>query len=282
MMGQWIDETETLRTTKMARGGRDYLLGVVDAEAEFMESVANELLTACCRIWMRKGNELTEAFGTAVFERYLNLFFKERRLFFFRRLERKKRKSEDGPLVPQFSQEDRKAAVDQYERLLRVLQARLRLRVAAGVDAFAPAIQVLRVTRSKRRGGKASNSKKRSIILDAIRMNLTGREYCKCLDSYKVPPSNQWLAYEWPNSYEKAYLASPKWKKRIQDEKCNYRRRAAIPSSISFPSSLVTPLLTSNRKRGDLAPQHWRILSLTRQFGMTQMRELPKCARFNL
>ena len=135
MMGQWIDETETLRTTKMARGGRDYLLGVVDAEAEFMESVANELLTACCRIWMRKGNELTEAFGTAVFERYLNPFFKERRLFFFRRLERKKRKSEDGPLVPQFSQEDRKAAVDQYERLLRVLQARLRLRVAAGVDA---------------------------------------------------------------------------------------------------------------------------------------------------
>lgn len=61
-------------------------------------------------------------------------------------------------------------------------------------------------------------------IFAALQAGDEGRKYCKTVDKYRPPISPDWLEDDWPGTYWKAYSDSPKWAKRIQNQKTKFRK----------------------------------------------------------
>ena len=71
---------------------------------------------------------------------------------------------------------------------------------------------------------KAKRPKRRdTVIFGAIQAGLKGLKYCALLDQRKAQLPSAWTDEGCPDTYAEANR-SPKWRKRIQDEKSRYRR----------------------------------------------------------
>jgi hypothetical protein len=71
---------------------------------------------------------------------------------------------------------------------------------------------------------KAKRPKRRdTVIFGAIQAGLKGPKYCALLDQRNAQLPSAWTDEGCPDTYAEANR-SPKWRKRIQDEKCRYRR----------------------------------------------------------
>jgi len=66
---------------------------------------------------------------------------------------------------------------------------------------------------------------RRKVIFGAIQAGDEGMGYCKTLDDRKLRVPTAWTEGGCPSNYLDAYRASPKWRKRIQDEKSRYQRK---------------------------------------------------------
>ena len=65
---------------------------------------------------------------------------------------------------------------------------------------------------------------KTAVIYGAIQSGLKALQYCKLLDERNIRLPNGWTEEGCPSSYTHAYNV-PGWRKRIQDEKCRFRRQ---------------------------------------------------------
>ena len=63
-----------------------------------------------------------------------------------------------------------------------------------------------------------------AVIFGAIQSGLKGKKYCTALDHRNLRLPNQWIEDGCPGSYVQAYKDA-RWRKRIQDEKCRYRKQ---------------------------------------------------------
>ncbi len=66
-----------------------------------------------------------------------------------------------------------------------------------------------------------SEMKRRAVIFGAIQAGLKGEKYCSALDGRRVQLPGTWKEEGCPDTYGQAYK-EPRWRKRIQDEKCRY------------------------------------------------------------
>ena len=67
-------------------------------------------------------------------------------------------------------------------------------------------------------------SKRTAVIFGAIQSDIRGPKYCAALDARSLKLPDQWIEEGCPNSYVLAYKDA-RWRKRIQDEKCRYRKK---------------------------------------------------------
>lgn len=69
-----------------------------------------------------------------------------------------------------------------------------------------------------------SERKRRTVIFGAIDAGLRGPKYCNLLDERSLRIPIKWKEEACPDTYTKAYRIKC-WQKRIQDEKCRYRKQ---------------------------------------------------------
>lgn len=84
-----------------------------------------------------------------------------------------------------------------------------------------------RETGSHRAVRKTPKNKKpprrKAVIFGVIQLGLKGPKYCAALDERKVRPPDRWIDEGCHSTYAQAYRDAG-WRKRIQDEKCRYRK----------------------------------------------------------
>lgn len=79
--------------------------------------------------------------------------------------------------------------------------------------------------------------RKTEVIFGAIQLGLTARKYCAVLDERKARLPVEWIEDGCPPTYAQAY-GNERWRKRIQDEKCRYRKQYDI-TSISEREAII-------------------------------------------
>jgi len=78
--------------------------------------------------------------------------------------------------------------------------------------------ELLGIDEAARRKKKHRLTSREKNIVEVLRLNLKGPDYCNALEERKIPPPQAWIDEGCPVTYPLAYKI-PKWRKRIQDEK---------------------------------------------------------------
>ena len=58
-----------------------------------------------------------------------------------------------------------------------------------------------------------------------LQLELEGPKYCAELDKRRLRGLQGWIDSGWPGSYVQAYKSGQPWRKKIQDEKCRYKKK---------------------------------------------------------
>jgi hypothetical protein len=111
---------------------------------------------------------------------------------------------------------------DEGELLEKVVKRRIRLRREIE-ETVAKALRPVE--------NKAADKKHKPLtgreqkIWNAIQRGLKGAQYCRELHNAGVRPRTSWIKAGCPGTYPGAYLFGAPWRHRIQDEKCDVRKK---------------------------------------------------------